>query len=148
MFRPLLAAVLAALLAAAALAAASQKSKPAAPTNSCTTCLERRPTLDPLLFPKGPDPAVRRGYEIARQYPATLDRIHCFCECQESPAFRHKTLLTCFVDRHAAGCGICLREAELAARLKEKGLSDAEIERTVESVNRTDGHASTADHRP
>ena len=57
--------------------------------------------------------------------------------------FHHKTLLTCYTDMHAAGCGICLSEARLAAQLKEKGVSDAEIAVTVESVHRTDGHPPT-----
>jgi len=121
-------------------------SKPKAtsePTNSCTACKERRQTLDPAKFTKGHDAEVKKGYEIARKYPATLDRLHCFCECAESPMFQHKTLLTCFVSTHAAGCGICLSEARLAADLKEKGLSDDEIKNTVESVHRTDGHPPT-----
>ena len=115
----------------------------AAATNSCTTCKERRPTLDPQRFAKLPEREVQQGYEIARQIPATLDRIHCFCECAESPMFHHKTLLTCFTDTHAAGCGICLSEARLAYDLKAKGLSDDEIVNTVESVHKTDGHPAT-----
>ena len=83
--------------------------RPAAAANSCTTCKERRPTLDPARFDKA-EPGVKEGYEIARKYPATLDKIHCFCECAESPMFQHKTLLTCFTGTHAAGCGICLSE--------------------------------------
>ena len=100
-------------------------------------------TLDPKTFEKGWDAEVKTGYEIARKIPATLDRLHCFCECAESPMFHHKTLLTCFVDKHAAGCGICLSEARLAWQLKEKGVSDDEIVITVESVHKTDGHPPT-----
>src|SRR5262245_57206669 len=110
------------------------------PKNACTTCKERRQTLDPKTFEKGWDAEVMQGYEIARKIPATLDRLHCFCECAESNMFQHKTLLTCFVDKHAAGCGICLSEARLAWQLKEKGVSDDEIVITVESVHKTDGH--------
>ena len=121
---------------------ARPRPKPTA-ANACVSCTERRPTLDPRQFAKGFEPEVQAGYEIARRIPATLDSLHCFCECAESPMFRHKTLLTCFTDRHAAGCGICLSEARLAARLKERGLSDAEIKVTVESVHRTDGHPRT-----
>jgi hypothetical protein len=113
------------------------------PKNSCTTCKERRATLDPKQFEKGWDPEVKQGYEIARRIPATLDRLHCFCECAESPMFQHKTLLTCFVDKHAAGCGICLSEARLAWQLKEKGVTDEEIVVTVESVHKTDEHPPT-----
>ncbi len=135
----------AALLACASiLAAADPKPKAtAAPTNGCTTCKERRPTLDPAKFQKDYEPEVAEGYAIAKKYPATLDKIHCFCECAESPMFHHKTLLTCFTDTHAAGCGICLSEARLAAQLKDKGLPDAEIKVTIESVHRTDGHPPT-----
>jgi hypothetical protein len=120
----------------------------AAATNSCKTCIERRPTLDPALFAdtKIYEPDVKPAYEIARKYPALVDRLHCFCECQESPNFQHKTLLTCFTDSHAAGCGICIKEALLAAELKEKGVSDAEIESLVEQMFKTDGHRDTHDH--
>ena len=147
MIKPISFALLLALPAAVIASSAESKKptpKPAAPTNSCTTCRERRPTLDPARFAKGAEPGVKEGYEIARKYPATLDQIHCFCECAESPMFHHKTLLTCFTDTHAAGCGICLSEARLAAQLKEKGLSDAEIKNTVESVHHTDGHPPTS----
>ena len=116
------------------------------PRNACTTCKEKRPTLDPKQFEKGWDAEVKEGYEIAKKIPATLDRLHCFCECAESPMFRHKTLLTCFTDLHAAGCGICLSEAKLAWQLKEKGVSDDEIVITVESVHKTDGHPPTHSH--
>ena len=131
-------------VSALALLAAAPKPKPTTqPTNSCASCKERRPTLDPVKFAKGFDAEVRQGYEIARKHPATLDRLHCFCECQESPMFQHRTLLTCFVDTHAASCGICLSEARLAGDLKDRGVSDDQIRVTVESVHRTDGHPAT-----
>jgi len=115
------------------------------PANSCSACTERGAVLDPSLFAdlKIYEAAARPAYEIARKYPATLDRLHCFCECQESMIHRHKTLLTCFTSRHAAGCGICMNEAILAGELKDKGLADDQIENTVESVFRTDGHRPT-----
>ena len=111
--------------------------------SSCADCKEKRPTLDPKQFAKGYDAEVEEGYSIARKIPATLDKLHCFCECAESNMFQHKTLLTCFVDKHAAGCGICLSEARLAWQLKQKGVTDEEIVVTVESVHRTDGHPAT-----
>ena len=139
--RSLLAAVL--LVPALSLSGSASKTKPTPqPTNSCATCKERRATLDPALFAKA-EPEVKVGYETARNYPATIDRLHCFCECAESPMFHHKTLLTCFTDMHATGCGICLSEARLAGQLKDRGLSDDEIKNTVESVHRTDGHPPT-----
>jgi len=146
--RLLAAASLLAVVAASAGAAgpkSSAKKAPAArPANSCTDCSERRPVLDSKLFadPRF-DKEVVPAYEVARKYPRTLDRLHCFCECQESMIHRHKTLLTCFTNDHAAGCGICLREALMAAELKEKGMPDDQIENTVESVFKTDGHRAT-----
>jgi hypothetical protein len=143
------------LSAAAGLLAAAGEGKPRKPpraaakpaaTNACATCREKRPILDPERFAKGYDAEVKRSYQVAHQYTETLDRIHCFCECQESPTFRHKTLLTCFTDQHAAGCGICIKEALLAADLKKKGAADEEVELTVESIFKTDGHPPTHDH--
>lgn len=127
---------------------AAKKPPAAAPKNACASCVERAPILDSKLFSDTSryEPEVAPAYEIARKYPQTLDRLHCFCECQESMTHRHKSLLTCFTTDHAAGCGICIREAQLAAELKEKGLSDDEIENTVESAFRTDGHRPTHQH--
>ena len=128
--------------------APKKASAPPATKNSCATCAERRLVLDPSLFSdtRRFETEVRPAYEVARKYPQTLDRLHCFCECQESMKFRHKTLLTCFTDAHAAGCGICLREALLAGELKEKGVPDDQIENAVESAFRTDGHRPTHGH--
>jgi hypothetical protein len=117
----------------------------AAAGNGCKTCVEKRPVLDGALFADKTiyEPEAPAGYRIAREIPATIDRLHCFCECAENPGLRHKTLLTCFTDRHAAGCGICVREALLAKELKDKGASDEEIATLVESMFRTEGHPPT-----
>ena len=118
-----------------------------APANSCAACVERGSVLDSKLFADSRfEPEVVPAYDAARKYPQTLDRLHCFCECQESMTHRHKTLLTCFTTDHAAGCGICIREALLAAELKEKGMSDDQVENTVEPVFKTDGHRPTHGH--
>ena len=131
-------------LALSGAAPAGKSTKPAAPDNGCAVCLEKRPILDARLFAKGYDAEAPAGYRIAAEMPATLDLLHCFCECKESQVFRHKTLLTCFTDNHAAGCGICLREALMAADLKKQGVPDDQIEALVESSFKTDNHASTA----
>ncbi len=60
---------------------------------------ETRATLDPGLFS---DARVREAYKAAKEIPWVLDSIYCFCMCRESPAFRHTSLLSCFVDNHAA----------------------------------------------
>lgn len=61
---------------------------------------ETRPTLDPKLFR---DARVRTAYQVAKEIPWVLDSIYCYCFCAESLAFKHKSLLSCYVDDHAAG---------------------------------------------
>ncbi len=61
---------------------------------------ETRQTLNPSLFQH---PKIRMAYRAAKQIPWVLDSIYCYCRCKESPVFRHKSLLSCYVDGHAAG---------------------------------------------
>ena len=60
---------------------------------------ETRETLDPAQFD---DPKIHKAYQVARDIPWVLDSIYCFCYCHESPAFKHTSLLSCYVDLHAA----------------------------------------------
>jgi hypothetical protein len=60
---------------------------------------ETKATLDPTMFK---DPQVREAYRIAKEIPWVLDSIYCYCKCEESPAFKHKSLLSCYVDNHAS----------------------------------------------
>jgi len=53
-------------------------------------------TLDPDLF-KG---KTKQAYQIAREIPAILAQMPCFCECD---VFGHENLLDCFIDLHGAG---------------------------------------------
>jgi len=57
---------------------------------------ETRPTLAPALF-RG---KIARVYQIALEIPKVLDQLHCYCRCKAN--FGHKTLLSCYVDYHAA----------------------------------------------
>ncbi len=60
---------------------------------------ETKATLDPGQFT---DLRVKEAYKVAKEIPWVLDSIYCFCMCKESPAFRHKSLLSCYVDKHAS----------------------------------------------
>ena len=60
---------------------------------------ETRATLDPTMFS---EPKIGKAYQVAKEIPWILDSIYCYCQCEESPAFRHKSLLSCYVDKHAA----------------------------------------------
>ena len=59
---------------------------------------ETRPVLDPAMF----SGMTRLAYEAAKQYPDALNEVFCYCYCNEPP-FKHKSLLSCFVDKHGAG---------------------------------------------
>lgn len=120
------------------------------PMSACPACKEKGALLDPATI--GPSPffgtKARAAYQAARLYPKTFDRMHCFCECEENPEHRHKTLLTCFTSKHGEGCGICIQEALMIAQLKKQGLSDVEVERWVEESFMLEGHPPTADPKP
>jgi hypothetical protein len=60
---------------------------------------ETRATLNPDMFG---DPRIKKAYQVAKEIPWVLDSIYCYCMCEESPAFKHKSLLSCYVDKHAA----------------------------------------------
>jgi len=60
---------------------------------------ERRPVLDPWQFGS---PFVRAQYTAAQQHGDTMDQVYCYCHCDQPP-FLHKSLLSCFTDKHAAG---------------------------------------------
>lgn len=60
---------------------------------------ETRATLAPAMFNEA---RVRQAYQVAKDIPWVLDSIYCYCYCEESPTFRHKSLLSCYVDNHAA----------------------------------------------
>lgn len=60
---------------------------------------ETNATLNPDMLG---EPYVRKAYHTAKEIPRVLDSIYCYCKCEESPAFRHKSLLSCYVDNHAS----------------------------------------------
>lgn len=60
---------------------------------------ETRATVDPSVYK---DARVKKAYQVAKEIPWVLDSIYCYCFCEESPVFKHKSLLSCYVDNHAA----------------------------------------------
>lgn len=59
---------------------------------------ETRPVLSPSLFVG----MARDAYAAAGQFPKVLDQVFCYCKCDGPPTF-HKSLLSCFTDRHGEG---------------------------------------------
>ena len=86
---------------------------------------EKRTTMSPGHFIG----KTGRAYKSAKENPGLLDKIYCYCKCQDS--FGHKSLLTCFVDRHGSQCGVCMDEALMASDLRKKGYGDEEIVKKV-----------------
>ena len=77
---------------------------------------EKKPVVNPMNYRQ---PRQIKAYTIARRIPQILDQLFCYCGCAMS--IRHKSLLSCFTDNHAANCGICMDDAELASKMEEKG---------------------------
>ncbi len=83
-------------------------------------------TLMPALFTG----KVAMAYQIARQNRDLLDVIYCYCYCEKN--IGHKSLLSCYVDRHAANCGICMDQAILASKLYKKGFDMVQVREAVD----------------
>lgn len=89
---------------------------------------EKRPTMSPGYFIG----KTARAYKAAKEIPGVLDKIYCYCHCQDN--FGHKSLLTCFVDRHGSQCGVCMDEALMAYELHKKGYDTEEIVSRIDST--------------
>lgn len=89
---------------------------------------ETRATLSPASF-TGP---AARAYRVAREIPEVIDSLHCYCECKKN--FGHKSLLTCYVDRHAEHCSVCINEALMAYELHKEGKDVVSIRKAVDKA--------------
>lgn len=83
---------------------------------------EQKPVLNPMRYRQTRQIAA---YGIAKQIPEVLDQLFCFCGCAMS--IGHKSLLSCFTDDHAANCGVCMDEAEIADKMIKEGKTLPEI---------------------
>lgn len=88
---------------------------------------EKRTTLSPNYFIG----KQSKAYRVAKEIPEVLDKVYCYCECQKN--FGHKSLLTCFVDKHGSKCGICMNEALMAYDLNKKGYDTKSIVDKIDS---------------
>ena len=77
--------------------------------------------LDPASFS---DDQQRHAYTAAREIPAVLNQLYCWCHCRESTIFHHRSLLECFESDHASQCSICMGEATLAYDMVKRGVTD------------------------
>ena len=72
--------------------------------------------LGPTLAPDKFIGKTRDAYRVAKQIPATLAQLPCYCECDRG--YGHKSLHSCFEDDHASHCVVCVDEALLAYQLQ------------------------------
>lgn len=88
---------------------------------------ETRATLSPAQFTG----ATAQAYQIAKDIPEVLDSMYCYCDCEKH--FAHKSLLTCYVDEHAAHCDICMDEAFMAYELHRQGMDIPAIRKAIDN---------------
>ncbi len=91
--------------------------------------IETRPLQPPSKY----SGRAAEAYRIAEEIPGVIDQLYCYCKCKENPMFQHKTLLTCYTDDHAANCGSCMHEAEMASQMTKEGKTPAEIQAAIDT---------------
>ena len=84
-------------------------------------------TMNPEFFP---DPVVQNSYAIAAKIKKTLYQQPCYCHCDRSQG--HGSLLDCFAGKHAAECGVCIREALYSYEQTKKGKTAAQVREGIE----------------
>lgn len=67
------------------------------------------------------DARVRNAYRLAAEMPETLNQLYCWCGCIERGM---RSNLECFETDHAAHCDVCMAGAEIAAEMRERGITD------------------------
>ena len=83
--------------------------------------IETRPVLSSAFFTG----KVAQAYKIAAEIPKVLDSQFCYCYCKQEK--KHKTLLTCFTNKHGSKCDTCINEVLYAYEMYKKGLTLDEI---------------------
>ena len=84
-------------------------------------------TLDPTQFT---DILVQNAYTLASRTKRVLYQQPCYCHCDRSQG--HGSLLDCYTGKHAAECGVCIREALYSYEQSHKGKTAAQIREGIE----------------
>jgi hypothetical protein len=66
-------------------------------------------------------PRVKQAYAISQQIPETMNHLYCWCGCIERGM---RSALECFESNHGANCDICIRTAEIAWDMTQRGVTD------------------------
>jgi hypothetical protein len=84
-------------------------------------------TLSPETFT---DVVVQNAYALAARVKKVLYQQPCYCHCDRSQG--HGSLLDCFAGKHAAECGVCIREGLYSYEQTRKGKTPAQIREGIE----------------
>ena len=84
-------------------------------------------TLAPETFT---DATVQNAYALAAKIKKVLYQQPCYCYCDRHAG--HGSLLDCYTGKHAADCGVCLREGLYAYEQTKKGKTAAQIREGIE----------------
>ena len=84
-------------------------------------------TLAPETFT---DATVQNAYALAAKIKKVLYQQPCYCYCDRHAG--HGSLLDCYTGKHAADCGVCLREGLYAYEQTKKGKTPAQIRASIE----------------
>jgi hypothetical protein len=76
--------------------------------------------LDPKQFSS---PEVHTAYKIATEIPEVLNKLYCWCGCENRGI--HRSNLACFEDGMAERCAVCRGTAEIADEMVKNGVTDA-----------------------
>lgn len=105
---------------------------------------DRDPAQPPASVDPGPldlntvNPQLAGHYRFAAAHRDEFEQLRCWCGCEQF--LDHRNLADCFERRdgrgweaHAAGCGVCIGEAALAARMIGDGHTTAEIAEAIDT---------------
>jgi hypothetical protein len=87
---------------------------------------ETKQVLSPARF----SGKTASAYKVAQENPELMDAMYCYCYCKKT--IGHKSLLSCFADKHASKCGICQDQAFYAKRMQDKGLDIGQVRKEVD----------------
>jgi Protein of unknown function with PCYCGC motif len=84
-------------------------------------------TMSPETFT---DVLVQNAYALAARVKKVLYQQPCYCHCDRSQG--HGSLLDCFAGKHAAECGVCIREGLYSYEQTRKGKTPTQIRDGIE----------------
>lgn len=84
-------------------------------------------TLDPAQFTG----RAKLAYQAAKEIPAVLAQLPCFCGCMDSEELGHKNNLYCFADNHGTICDMCQTIALEAQEMHRKGMPVETIRKNI-----------------